>query len=601
MLSTSKVAFSVLMVLAINLQIFAGVKIASTSRADCEIIVATDASAAEKHAADELARFLEQASGAKFAIKTTSEPGSVNPVGVSFRLLVGPGAARLAAPGFSNEGLGEEGLIIRTVGNDMILAGGRPRGTLYAVYTFLEEQVGCRWWTPTVMYVPPRATLAFDKLDVRINPRLEYREPFWYSAFDGDWAARNRCNGTAMRLDEKHGGKHIIEGFVHTFYPLIPPDKYFADHPDWFSEIQGKRKHEQAQLCLTNDELRAELVRNLKERLAKNPSATMASVSQNDWIGNCQCAKCAAIDKEEGTPAGSLLRFVNAVAEEIEKDYPKVAISTLAYQYTRKPPLHVRPRPNVVVWLCSIECSFSKPLIDPRNEAFRKDIEGWSKICDRLYVWDYTTNFRHYVLPHPNLRVLGPNVAFFADHHVRGLFEQGAYHTWGAEMMELRAWVLAKMLWDPSLDADKLIEEFIAGYYGPAGPHIREYLKTTHGAVDVAGDPLGCFSGEDAKFLSLKTLAKGLEQLKQAEQAAGDDSDVRHRVQVARLPVLYTFIIQWDRLRKEAQSAGLAWPVADSKQAVYDQFMRTAEAIKMTHVAEGRGIDWLKTQVEATK
>ncbi|MBI4579494.1 MAG: DUF4838 domain-containing protein, partial [Planctomycetes bacterium] len=377
---------------------------------------------------------------------------------------------------------------------------------------------------------------------------------------------------------------------------LIPPDKYFKDHPEWFSEIDGKRTHDHAQLCLTNDELRAELVRNLKERLAKHPAATMASVSQNDWHRPCACPKCAAIDQEEGSPAGSMLRFVNAVAEETEKDFPRVAISTLAYQYTRKPPLHVRPRHNVVVWLCSIECSFSKPLTDPANEAFRKDIEGWSKICDRLYVWDYTTNFRHYVLPHPNLEVLGPNVAFFAAHHVKGLFEQGAYHTWGAEMMELRAWVLARLLWDPTLDGRKLIDEFIDGYYGPAGKHIRAYLATMHRAVDASGDFLGCFSKEDAKFLSIQTLSSGLEQLKLAEQAAGDNARLHQRVLVAELPVLYALIVQWDRLQAEAKTASIPWPVADSRQAVYEQFMRTAEAIKMTHVAESRGIDWLKSQ-----
>src|SRR5206468_2781635 len=101
----------------------------------------------------------------------------------------------------------------------------------------------------------------------------------------------------------------------------------------------------------------------------------------------------------------------------------------------------------------------------------------------------------HYLLPHPNLPVLGPNVKFFVAHHVKGLFEQGAYQTWGAEMMELRAWVLAKMLWDPTLDADKLMDEFLDGYYGPAAGGMRYYLDTLHAAATDAGQPLGCFYG----------------------------------------------------------------------------------------------------------
>ncbi|NLE59225.1 MAG: DUF4838 domain-containing protein [Planctomycetes bacterium] len=567
------------------------VVVATNGRPQAVIVVAEDAAPAEKHAGQELALFLKQTTGADFEVKSSAADDRS-------RLLVGPAAARLTDPRFTTDGLGAEGLIIRTTGKDLILAGGRPRGTLYAVYTFLEDHVGCRWWAPGASSIPKKPTLVFDNLDVKYIPPLEYREPFWFSGFDGDWAARNKSNGATPRLEDKHGGKHVIQGFVHTFNGLIPPAKYFNEHPEWFSEIQSKRVQEHSQLCLTNEQMRAELVKNLKDQLRKNPSATMASVSQNDWANNCQCPRCTAVDKEEGSPAGSMIRFVNAVAEEIEKEFPNVAISTLAYQYTRKPPLKVRPRPNVVVWLCSIECSFSKPLIDERNADFRRDIEGWSQICKRLYVWDYTTNFAHYVMPHPNLNVLGPNVKFFANHNVVGLFEQGAYHTNGAEMMELRTWVLAKMLWNPSLNADELIDEFLNGYYGPAAPHVRAYLDTIHQAVAAGGDHLGCFSPLDAKFLSLDTLSAGWKHLQTAEKAAGSDDTLLLRIRTAQLPVLYTFIIQWDRLRKEAADAKHSWPVADTQQAVYEQFMKTAEAIKMTHVAEGRGIDWLKSQVK---
>jgi len=555
------------------------------------VLVAADATGSEKYAASELATFLTQATGTTINIVSKAERGAV-------RLLVGEKAARLADRRFRALGLGEEGFVIRTVGNDLILAGGRPRGTLYAVYTFLEDEVGCRWWSTKVSTIPKRPTLTVADLDIRFVPQLEYRESFWFDALDGDWAARNKCNGNSDRLDAKHGGRHTYEGFVHTFYGRIPPGRYFKDHPEWFSEINGKRTHENAQLCLTNEERRRERVKNLKARLRANPAATIASGSQNDCHGNCQCAKCAAIDREEGSPSGSLLRFVNAVAEAIEHDFPNVARDTLAYQYTRKPPKVTKPRPNVIVRLCSFECSFSRPLADDRNRAFRDDIEGWSKVCGRLYVWDYTTNFAHYILPHPNLRVLAPNIRFFVDHGVKGVFEQGAYQSYGSEMAELRGWVLAKLLWDPTRDPQKLIDEFLDGYYGPAAPEIRAYLKLTHDAVEAAGDPLTCYSPPDAKFLSLRTLSEGMKHLQAAEAAAGDDTALRHRVQVAQLPVLYTFIVRWEPLRKEALAAGAAWPVPETIQATYARFMEIAQAEKVTHVAEGRGIDWLKGVVD---
>jgi len=569
--------------------------IAQDGTAKAVIVIAADATESERHAADELADFLRQITGAEFEIQAPPAAGQS-------RLLIGPGAAKLAEANFSTDGLGSDGIVIRTVGDDLILAGGRPRGTLYAVYTFLEEHVGCRWWSSKASTIPVKPTLEIGTLNIRYVPPLEYRESFWFDAFDGDWAVRNKSNGNSERLDDKRGGKHKYEGFVHTFFPLIPPKKYFEDHPEWFSEIDGKRVHERAQLCLTNEEMRTELIKNLKERLRNNPAATIASVSQNDWHGNCKCSKCAAIEKEEGSPAGLMLRFVNAVAEDIEEEFPNVAISTLAYQYTRKPPKITKPRPNVIVRLCSIECSFSKPLADERNKKFRDDIVGWSKICNRLYIWDYTTNFRHYIMPHPNLLVLGPNVKFFVDHNVKGLFEQGAYTSNGAEMAELRAWVLAKLLWDPTLDGRKLIGEFIEGYYGPAGPAIKDYLKITHDAVEASGDHLGCFSQHTAKFLSFKTLSKGWEKLKVAENAVLDNPDLRFRVQIAQLPIMYTFIMRWKDMRQACQAASADWPMPESIEVTCEQFKEVAQKNNVTRLNEWReGFGVLEKAIEQAK
>jgi hypothetical protein len=571
------------------------VTIADNSIAQAVIVIAEDAGEPEQHAAAELADFLEQITGAEFEVVTP-------PAAESPRLLVGPKAAKLAEPDFTVEGLGTDGIIIRSVGNDLILAGGYPRGTLYAVYTFLEDELGCRWWSSSESTIPNEPTLIVNKLNIRYVPALEYREPFWFDAFDGDWAVRNKSNGNRPRLDEKRGGKHTYEGFVHTFYPLIPPKKYFKEHPEWFSEIDGKRIYKRAQLCLTNGEMRKELVKNLKARLRENPAATIASVSQNDWRGNCQCSLCATIEKEEGSPAGLVLRFVNAVAADIEEEFPNVAISTLAYQYTRKPPKITKPRHNVIVRLCSIECSFCKPLADERNKEFRDDIVGWSQICNRLYIWDYTTNFRHHIMPHPNLRVLGPNVKFFADHNVKGIFEQGAYSTYGAEMAELRAWVLAKLLWDPSRDGQELIDEFIEGYYGPAGSHIKAYLDVMHDAVEVSGDWLGCFEKHTAKFLSLETLSKGWVHLKAAEGAVQDNSELLFCVQVAQLPVMYTFMMRWDEMREKAKASGADWPMAESIHETFEQFMEIAKKKNINRLNEWNpGFGALEEALERAK
>jgi hypothetical protein len=289
----------------------AEVKLAHSGRAAARIVLAPNAAETERFAADELALFLHIVTGADFPVtEDTGAPGG--------RLLVGLAGARGAAPDLIASGLAPEEIVVRTVGSDLVLAGGSPRGTLYAVYAFLEDIVGCRFWTGTASRMPWRPSLAVREVDLRFRPPLEYREPFWFVAFDPVWAARNKANGVRAGGDALRGGRQVYEGFVHTFYSLIPPERYFAEHPEWFSEIEGRRTATNAQLCLANEEMRLELVKNLKAKLRAIPAATIASVSQNDCFGNCTCPLCRAIDEEEGGPAGSLLRFVNAVAADVE-------------------------------------------------------------------------------------------------------------------------------------------------------------------------------------------------------------------------------------------------------------------------------------------
>jgi len=189
-------------------------------------------------------------------------------------------------------------------------------------------------------------------------------------------------------------------------------------------------------------------------------------------------------------------------------------------------------------------------------------------------------------MPHPNLRVLGPNVKFFADHNVKGIFEQGAYTTNGAEMAELRAWVLAKLLWDPTQNGQELINEFIEGYYGPAATHIKAYLDVIHDAVEASGDWLGCFEKHTAKFLSLETLSKGWVHLKAAEEAVQDNPELLFCIQVAELPMMYTFMMRWDEMREKAKADGADWPMAESIQDTYEQFMKIAGKKNVTRLNE---------------
>ena len=566
-----KIGLALALLIAATISARADLLLAGNGRAQAVIVVDPAASSPERLAANELAATLQQITGAEFLIRTNSQAPRR-------AILVGAGAAaRRAFSDVPFDTFGAEELIIRTSGNKLLLAGGRPRGTLYAVSRFLQGQCGVRWWTPWASRIPKQANLRVGGLDLREKPAFEYRESFWFPAFDADWAWRNGGNGQSSRLTPEKGGCISYKGFVHTLYPLVPPEKHFAEHPEWFSLIKGRRTTDRAQLCLTNPKLRDFVVGRVKQWLRESPDAGIISVSQNDWRGACECADCKALDDAEGTHAATMLAFVNYVAEKIEPDFPHVAVDTLAYQYTRKPPKTLQPRANVIVRLCSIECNFREPLDHPSNAAFADDIRGWSKLCQRLYIWDYTTDFGHYVQPHPNWFTLGANLRFFQEHSVRGVFEQGAYQSHGSEMAELRAWLLAQLLWNPRQDDRVLIREFLDGYYGAAAPAIARYLDSLHQAS--RGHNLTCYSGTGAPFLGFKPLAEAEKLWQKAERAVATEEELLMRVRLAHLPVRYVWLSRWDKLRQESADAGAAWPLPDSRKQVIEDWMAVAKGV----------------------
>jgi len=569
---------------AANLDLASGGKTAYT------IVVDPSATMTEQYAATELASFLKQVTGAEFAVKPTAD-ALATPM-----LVVGPGRIQAKlAPGMKLDNLKPDGIVIESVGKDLIFAGDRPRGTMYAVYTFLEDTVGCRWWSSKVSTIPSKPTLSVPEQHVRYTPPLEYRETFWFDAFDPDYAARNKSNGSSERLDEQRGGNISYGGmFVHTFDRLMPPAEFAKDHPEYYSERDGKRivaEVPYCQLCVTNPDVKRIVTERVLAYLDKNPTTGIVSVSQNDVDQHCLCAECKKLEDYEGSPSGPLLHLVNYVAAEVGKKYPNVAIDTLAYQYTRKPPLHVRPLPNVIVRLCSIECDFGTPLTSENNKTFAEDIKGWSKMCDRLYIWDYTTDFAHYIMPFPNLRVLGDNVRFFVANGVKGLFEQGGYQSFGGEMAECRAWILAKLLWNPKLSDRKLMDEFVTGYYGAAAPMIREYLNMIHDSVEQTKTNLVIWVGPTSSYLTFDVLAKAEKLFNEAEAAAKDDPALLNRVQVARLPLRYVWANRWGELQAVARKRGIAWPGPANDVESARTFMKVCETNNITMLSEGSKVE----------
>jgi len=564
------------------------VEIARNGKALAAVITQVGATPAELHAAQDLRDTLEKITGAKI-------PLSIGPTPVLPKnaIVVGQGpVAEKLLPNVKWAELGLEQTLIESHGSALVVAGGRPRGTLYAVNRLLYR-LGVRYWTPWATTLPHKANLTIEGLSSSESPAYEYRDPYWFHSFDANWAAHNYDNGSNTRVDESHGGRIEYQGFVHTYYALVPPEKLSATHPEWYSQINGKRVFSNAQLCTTNQALRDYVVQQVRTQLKQNPRARIVSVSQNDCFQPCQCDNCRALVKREGSESALVLDLVNYVAEKLEGEFPDVAFDTLAYQWSRKPPTDMRPRKSVIVRLCSIECNFSYPLDAPKNQSFADDVAGWSKLTNRLYIWDYCTNFASYLAPQPDYFTFGESLKFLYNHGARGLFEEGAYQSTGADMAELKAWVLAQLMWDPNQDTDKLVHEFLTGYFGEAARVIYPYLKLIQNAAQ--SGHLSFASPVNAAFLSYDTMFVAEILWQAAEELVANDPEKLWRVKQSHLSVQYVWLSRWKEFQKAAQANGDEWIVNPSRKAFAGQWLGTATGhgpvgwTPLTTMTEGGG------------
>ncbi len=517
--------------------------IAENGKSEYCIVIPEQASEPVRHAADELARFIGEMTGANLPIRTENfQPAA------ECEILLGNNK-RLQELGLEIDWakLGKEGYTLKTVNKKLVIAGGEPRGTLYGVYGLLEDHWGCRWFTPDCSRIPRYDRLVIGPLDETVVPVLEYREPFTYDCFDGDWCARNRMNSSSARLGSQHGGKVRFGAgfFVHTFDRLVPPEKYFDEHPEYFALVKGKRLKTRTQLCCTNEDVIRLVTEGILKAIENDSEAFVFSVSQNDWYNYCECENCQALAKAEESQIAPVLQMVNRVAEAVEKRYPDKAIETLAYQWTRKPPKTMRPRPNVIIRLCSIECCFSHPLATcdlPANRAFVEDLQGWAKIGNRLWVWDYVTDFRHYYLPFPNQRVRNDNIKLFVANNVKGIFEQDTYNTPNSELAALGGYMTAKFLWNPDYDENLAMNEFLEGYYGAAAPLIRKYIDLLHDRVEKENIHCSIWIPPTHNHLTDELLVEADQLWQAAEEAVKDDPTLLKRVRIGRMSVDYAIL-----------------------------------------------------------
>lgn len=547
--------------------------LADGGKGDYVIVVSAKATESERHAAREFKRLLALTSGVQLPVVGDTAAQSKH------EILIGPSSRTDT----DTKPLADDGFNIRTRGTRLSIVGGKDKGTLYGVYTFFDKYLGFRCLSSECLYVPSLTQVKVEKIDDTQVPVNQFRDTHYRDAFDAfytDWHKLDRCS-----LDGKTDG---VWGYmVHTFDQFVPAAKYFKTHPEYYALIDGKRNP--AQLCLTNPKVYDVLVENLKKAMVQYPNAVYWSVSQNDNYGYCRCAKCAELDEKEGSQSGTILAFVNRVAEQ----FPDKTISTLAYQYSRRPPRHIVPRENVQILLCNIESERHIPIADNPEDTFGKDLRNWGKLTRNIMIWDYVVQFRNLVSPFPNLRVLQPNIRFFVENGTVAHFQQGNREV-GGEFYELRQYLISRLLWNPECDVNAEMDDFLKYYYAEAAPYIRQYIDLMHDELTASGDRLGIFMNPEdyceTGFLRDDLMMRYEALFAQAMEAVKNKPDELLRVKKAHMPLTYAlFNIAKKRGVSEVrcfEQVNGKWRVRPETMDRLDEFVRLCRRTGVTRLSE---------------
>lgn len=541
------------------------------------IVHSKDSSECERHACSELQKYLYESLG--FPIPIFSDKCDKR----SNEILIGN--ARDNNEYLSLEKASDETFLIKEKEGDIIICGKTPRGTLYGVYKFLEEFIGFRCFSDECETFDKLSKLSIEKnYFLKQDFSFEYREVYFTKAFDGDFASKNMLNSNLAHLGSVHGNNIKWFNFHHSFSDLINPNEYFDEHPEYFSLIDGKRTKEHTELCLSNKDVFDICLNKLRKWIIDNPECKIFSVAQDEWMGHfvkmaCECDECKKIDLENNSQSGSIITFVNKLAKEIKKEFPDKLIHTFAYQYSRKTPTNVVPLENVIVRLCNIECSWSKPIEvhaknNPESESakFYEDLINWGKITNRLYIWDYAVNFRNYLLPFPNLHTIEQNIALYRKSNVKGVLMQGNFSFGGGGYLdELKSYITARLLRDDAKPLEELINEFCVNFYGKeASKYIIEYIYLWENQVK--DYDLWLYDDADSKMFNDDIINKSFNLLNNALNVSLNEKETE-RIKKLLLGMEYLYLVRLD----------LDYPNRDK---LIDDFKQKALDLRITEIFE---------------
>ena len=528
-------------------------------RTDYVIVYPEKATPSDGTAVDELTYFLKESTGITF------EAYADNQSEINGKKIISVGdTVQFQASGVraNKYDFGRSGFLLQSKGDNVYIIGDvsdTDWGTLYGAYYFLETTIGLKCYADDEIKFSKQTIIDFYDFDVLNIPQIDVRS-LNYGSLESNATYRNRMK----LLNRFHSSDWAING--HSTFVIMPQKKYLVDHQDWYS-------NEQDQLCFTNEEMKVEFIKNVKEMIENNPEAIYVCIAMEDNTHFCSCENCVAKMKTHGGAgsggeAGVFISFVNDVAEEIERwlteKYPARKMTLVAYAYLRSftPPVKdngngkyvaahedVIPRDNVSVMFCPIGQDYMYGIKEDNNAVSAKAYAGWSAICNNVSIYEYATNFSYYLVNFPNFYHVDDRIEFYAQAKVSFYFVQTSWGTNTPCFDALRIFTESQLLYNPSLNYEDLVNEFMVNYYKEASSSMKKYfdlLRTHYKVLADKGEVSGTvnFTLDKGSFWPLRTLKTFNECFDEAFDSIKplEDSD----------KVLYDKL--WNRINREKLS-----------------------------------------------
>lgn len=520
--------------------------IAKGGKAEAVISVPEEPASSTLYAAKELASYFSKISGGTFQI-VTNAPNDVKAIRLG-------GAYEASKP--------EEIFIYAESPKSLIVTGEGTRGTLYAAYNLLEK-LGCGFWAPDNETIPSSPDIAIDVGFKRVEaPAFLVRQPHGESTFSQvKWKAKMAINGDMFvkRIPAELGGhrQYDIGQAMAGFHGGGDNITNLVWHPEWFAWNNAQKKRIADQFCTTDQGLRDEILRRVRNIMARDPKRNQISLSFNDGYNFCECKNCNVIRKKEGVCALQV-DIANYIGKQVADEFPNLRLLTFAYDIYLKPPTTMRLEPNVDICFANIQRNYAIPPCDsPINNKY---LAKWTELTGtNIYIWGYNAQFKSFLTPYPIIDTVGPELRSYRDFGVKGVYMQMAEGNI-SDFIDLRCWLVAKLLWNPDQDEMALMKQWCEGACGAGAPYVYQWLEECK-KVRQRCKSIGLYAGDTRDYFKAEDLLLGNELLSKAVEATRDDPRAHKQVTEINFSVRFAMLVRYNHdIMQAAKAKGIALP-----------------------------------------